>query len=156
MEDKVKMLMEQVKAKLDTMPTSEQFTSFGNAVKKNSELIAENSKRMDEHYEKFWKISDALERIEREQIDARRGLESRVKAVVESNAYDPTSDGYNVARRPIRLWPIEGKDEKELVDNAQAFLRDTLEMKKERTGKIRKRSRGWITRKGVSSIMKSL
>lgn len=136
MGDEVKALLESMKARLDTLPTSDQFNAFGKSIENNTNEIVKNSRRMDEQETKMNRITESIERIEREQVESRRSLDSRIKA--SAGSVKKTSDSYDTARRSIRLWPIEGKNCVEMTENVMSFLTGALEIQnvREKVGKI--------------------
>ena len=138
MSDGVMALLEEMKAKLVNLPTSDQFAAFGKSIENNTMEIIKNTKKINEQDARIAKLAESVERLERDQVDARRGLESKVRAVVDKARPSNSEDEFDRARRSLRLWPIEGKSQKDLYDGVNAFLSNALEIDNcgERVGKI--------------------
>ena len=143
MADDMKAFAEAINAKLDRLPTSQQFEAFGCKIEKNELNIAENTKRLANQELQLSKISESVARIERDQIDAHRGLERKIKTAVcnlelprDSTRTEATD--FDLARRSMRLWPVPGRTKDEMEKSAIEFISGALlvEDMESRVGKI--------------------
>lgn len=133
MDEEMRAFVEKVSRKLDDMPSAEQFRVFSREIGENKKKIDQNSEKIGEHCQKLRSLSDAVERIEKEQIDSRRGLDGRVRSIVgrgdgDACAVEENDGEFERARRSIRVWPIGGKDEKEIKTAVMYFFTSALHM----------------------------
>lgn len=143
MSDGVMALLEAMKEKMDSLPTSDQFAAFGKSIENNTMEIVKNTKRMNEQDEKLAKLAESIERLERDQVDMRRGLDSKVKAALERRPTPNGHESYDLARRSLRLWPIKGVGRDEMTREVTEFLKEALEISdfREKIGQIENVSR---------------
>lgn len=143
MSEDFKKFVEAVNTKLDNLgklPTAEQFEAFGCKIEKNTEEIASNAKKISDQDSRISRLTQSVEKLERENIDMRRGLDGKIKTVVEarSGTQDATRDEYNIARKSLRFWPIDGKSEAEMLSAARKFIESALQVRnyEEKVGRI--------------------
>ena len=134
MDEEFKAFVESVKVKLDVLPTKEQFNSLGLKVEqidRNKENIERNANKLQKHASEMEQLRESVSRIEREQIDAKRGLPARIReTVVASGTRDNgvSHDQFDFARRALRIWPIDGSGREEIRKSVVDFMSGALEM----------------------------
>ena len=136
MSEDFKKFVESVSAKLDNLPTADQFNAFGYKIDKNTESIKANTDRIIEQDRKIAGLSASLERVEREQVDARRGLDGRVRTIIEDGPAASAAgagggrgsdeEAYDKARRSICFWPVDGNEDEQLRAAAADFIKNAL------------------------------
>ena len=137
MADDLKKFMEQVNSKLDKldkMPTKEQFEKFNSRIEENSEQILIHDRRLKEQDTKIARLTASVEKIERDQVDARRGLDGRVKAMMGAagcgvNGLGGDERSFEIARRMLCIWPIDGSNEEEMKHGVAEFIKNALDVR---------------------------
>ena len=111
---------------------------------KNEERIIENAESIVRTTETVGKLRNSIAKIEQEIISERRGLERRVERAVEDamqkdgrqqrgtgttmrDADERQHDGFELARKSLRIWPIIWKeDQRIMVAEVVNFARGAL------------------------------
>ena len=131
MDEEMRSFMADVRTRLSEIPTRTQFEDYNNRIRLNSDNIDANKNKIDEHEQQLASVRNSIERLEQEQVHAKRSLASNIeKTVAARTGARGSSDReldeeYDRARKSIRIWPIEGSGE-ELRTNVAAFLANAL------------------------------
>ena len=134
MDEEMRAFMSEMRKKMDDLPTRDHFNKFERTIQSNSERIECNKKGLDEHGKQLASMRESIERIELEQIQARRSLSGKIdQALGARPAVPESSTDYERARRSVRIWPIGGEGE-QIVDNVSHFLRDALGLDEDKVG----------------------
>ena len=125
-----------IKMQMSNLPTRQQFDRMGYEIRANTKEIRA--------------MKGNMQRMEQEMVDDRRSFQRRVEGAMEkkmqkSNQHQPPNDGgasgarpkrllfteaeikdYEFARKSLRIWPIAGESEKEMMTNLKTFMSSGL------------------------------
>ena len=158
--------------KLDKLATREQVDGLGAKIDANTKAIKNNNDKIYDQQLEMEGIRGSLRTLEMELNDNRRSFDMRVKRLINSSsatndvgrpaaasstAQDsgPTSlrsdrerTLYEAARRSLRIWPIPGETQDELVSGVTDFCHGALLLDKalslgiEKVERVRSSPRG--------------
>ena len=126
--------MTEMRQTMATLPTRQQFENFEQTMRRNSEMTIENKSRIEEHDKRITTIRNSIERIENEQIQARRGIDRRIEQAVGNLPTNQTKSDYAKARRSVRIWPIKGDATSEIKKNVMEFFVNALGLREQEIG----------------------
>ena len=136
MDEEMKTFMAEMRRKFDEMPTRDQFDGWGVKIDNNRSDIDKNKERIDANSKHILSMQASIERIEQDQIEARRGLLGQIERAVGGRTVgvDRREEEFNRARRSIRVWPIEGNGIEERREATASFLTGALGLKADQVG----------------------
>ena len=133
MDEDVKAMVKSINDRMSSLPTRDQFAAFATGIEQNRKQIEKTAAKVEDQATDISKLRDVMERVEREQVDARRGFDAKVRGIIDriptsgNTSNSNTDDEFNRARKSMRIWPLEGNNEGELVNSVRTFLTGALE-----------------------------
>ena len=128
-----------IKSELEKVASKEQLDSFAQQIASNTEKISSMDKRMKEQGEEIKSVRGAVRQLELRSVEERRGLDKKIREAVSvavdskmASGANPMRmeerkfDEYDLARKSLRIWPIEGITDLEMRDSIENFVMNAL------------------------------